>query len=67
MTDQQTGDHAGDDDTGTWVLGGIAGVVSLFGLFIASRAEDAVFYGTGLALFVLGVLFVFYLIRKTVG
>jgi hypothetical protein len=67
MTDQETGENAGSNDTGTWVLGGIMGVVSLFGLFIASRAADAVFYGTGLALFVFGVLFIFFLIRKSVG
>jgi hypothetical protein len=66
MDHEESNDQAGGD-AGTWVLGGIMALVSLFGLFIASRAEDSVFYGTGLALFVFGVLFIFYQIRKTVG
>lgn len=43
------------------------GVVSLFGLVMASRAVDGVFYVTGLTLFVVGVLYIFYIITKEVG
>lgn len=55
------------DSIGPWILGGIMALLSLFGLAIASAAEDRVFYGTGLALFVFGVLFIFGLIRRYVG
>ena len=50
-----------------WILGIVMGLVSLIGLGIASRAEDASFYLTGLGLFVLGVLFIFGLIYRCVG
>jgi hypothetical protein len=50
-----------------WILGIVMGLVSLVGLGIASRAEDATFYLTGLGLFVLGVLFIFGLIYRYVG
>jgi hypothetical protein len=56
-----------DDTTGPWVLGTIMGLLSLIGLALASAAEDTVFYGTGLALFVFGVLFIFGLIHRHVG
>ena len=52
---------------GPWVLGTAMGLVGLFGLALASAAEDTVFYGTGLALFLFGVLFVFGLIHRCVG
>jgi hypothetical protein len=42
-------------------------LLSLCGLFLASAAEDHVFYATGLALFAFGVLFIFGLIHKHVG
>ena len=56
-----------DDSTGFWILGGAMALLSLCGLFLASAAQDSVFYGTGLALFVFGVLFVFGLIHRHVG
>jgi hypothetical protein len=56
-----------DDTIGPWILGGVMALLSLFGLFLASAAEDRVFYGTGLALFVFGVLFVFGLIHRHAG
>jgi hypothetical protein len=56
-----------DEGIGSWLLGGAMGVLSLCGLFLASVAEDQVFYGTGLALFVFGVLFIFGLIQRHVG
>jgi hypothetical protein len=43
------------------------GLLGLIGLALASAAEDTVFYGTGLALFLFGVLFVFGLIQRWVG
>jgi hypothetical protein len=52
---------------GPWILGGVMALLSLFGLFVASRAQDDVFYGTGLGLFLFGVLFVFGLIHRHVG
>ena len=52
---------------GPWLLGAILGLLAMFGLVLASRAEDAVFYGTGLALFVVCVLFIFALIGRYVG
>ena len=54
-------------DVGSWVLGGVMALLALLGLGLASRAEDAVLYGTGLGVFVFGVLFIFYLIHRNVG
>lgn len=56
-----------DDGIGPWILGAVVGVLSLFGLFLASAAEDRVIYGTGLVLFLFGVLFIFGLIHRYVG
>ena len=56
-----------DDATGSWVLGAVMGLLSLVGLLMASRAVDTIFYGTGLALFVFCVLFIFVLIHRNVG
>ena len=50
-----------------WLLGAAMGLLGLIGLGLASAAEDGVFYGTGLALFLFGVLFVFGLINRSVG
>ena len=49
--------------TASWIVGGGATVLGLLGLFAASRAVDAVFYGFGLALFGFAVLFVFSLVK----
>jgi hypothetical protein len=56
-----------DDSIAPWILGGIMGLLSLCGLFLASAAQDNVFYGTGLALFVFGILFIFGLIHRYAG
>jgi hypothetical protein len=56
-----------DDSIGPWILGGVMALLSLFGLALASAAEDGVFYGTGLTLFGFGVLFIFGLIHRYVG
>ena len=59
------GDEAMSGDVGPWILGGVMALLALLGL--ASRAEDDVLYGTGLGLFVFGVLFIFFLIHRNVG
>ncbi len=56
-----------DDTTGPWILGAVMGLIALLGLFLASRAQDDIFYATGLGLFVFGVLFIFFLINRYVG
>lgn len=56
-----------DDTAGAWILGVIMGLIALLGLVMASGAVDPIFYGTGLALTAFGILFVFVLIRKTLG
>jgi hypothetical protein len=56
-----------DDSIAPWILGGVMGLLSLCGLFLASAAQDNVFYGTGLALFVFGILFIFGLIHRYAG
>jgi hypothetical protein len=56
-----------DDGIGPWVLGGVMGLLSLVGLFLASAAKDDVIYGTGLVLFVFAVLFIFGLIHRHAG
>jgi hypothetical protein len=56
-----------EGNVGIWILGAIMGVLALIGLGLASAAHDHVFYGTGLALFLFGVLFIFGLIHRHVG
>ncbi len=56
-----------NDNLGSWILGGVMGVLGLFGLGLASRAQDPIFYGTGLALFIFCVLFIFFLIARHTG
>jgi hypothetical protein len=65
--DQQGGREIDRETMGAWILGIVMGVASLVGLAIASRAEDDVFYGTGLGLFVFGVVFIYGLIYRYVG
>jgi hypothetical protein len=55
------------DDVGPWILGGVMALVALLGLGLASGVADDVIYGTGLGLFVFGVLFIFFLIHRNVG
>jgi hypothetical protein len=52
---------------GTWAFGVIMGLVSLIGLFMASRAVDGMFYTVGLLIFLFGVLFIFALIHRHTG
>ena len=56
-----------EGNIGTWVLGAVMGVLGLLGLGLASAAQDNIFYGTGLALFLFCVLFIFSLIHRHVG
>jgi len=51
--------------TANWVLGGIAGVLGLGGLFVSSRSgvHAAVGYYGGLVLFVIGLVIVFYFVK----
>ena len=51
----------------SFVLGGVVGVLALLGLFVASAAQDGLFYATGLGLFVFCVLFIFGMIHWQVG
>jgi cytochrome c oxidase subunit 2 len=46
-----------------WVLGGLAGIIGLGGLFVAARSgtHNQLGYYGGIAIFVIGVLIVFYL------
>jgi hypothetical protein len=50
-----------------WIFGVLMGVLSLIGLFLASRAHDQMFYVFGLVLFVFGVLVVFWLVHQNTG
>jgi len=59
--------NAKDSEMGSLVLGVVMAVLSLFGLAMAANAEDGVFYGTGLGLFVFCVLFIFVLIHQRTG
>ena len=62
-----TEDDATEGNVGPWILGGLMALLAMFGLGLASRAQDDVFYGTGLGLFAFGVLFIFFLIHRHVG
>lgn len=50
-----------------WALGAAMGLVSLFGLIIASQATDEAFYWTGLTFFAFGIVFIFALIARCTG
>jgi cytochrome c oxidase subunit II len=50
-------------DSRNWVLGGLAGIVGLGGLFLAAGSDGAVGYYGGLVLFAIGVLFVFHRVK----
>jgi hypothetical protein len=56
-----------DDGFAPWLLGIVMGLISLLGLFLASAATDAVFYGAGLIFFLFGVLMIFGLIARYTG
>ena len=48
----------------SWIMGVTAAVVSLVGLFLASRAHEGTFYYVGLAVAALGIAFIFVLITR---
>jgi len=50
-----------------WIYGVIMAVLSMAGLFMASRAHDSMIYAVGLLLFAFGVAFIFGLIVKYTG
>ena len=52
---------------GQWVFGAVMGVLSLFGLFLASRAHDQMLFVAGFLVFLFGVGFIFWLIAKNTG
>jgi hypothetical protein len=52
---------------GSFIIGTIMGVISLVGLFLASRAVDGMFYVFGLLLFLFGLVFIFTLIHRHTG
>ena len=47
-----------------WIVGGLVMVIGLFGLYLASRADEPIMYYIGLALFGGGVLFNFFQIKQ---
>jgi hypothetical protein len=52
---------------GQWIFGAIMGVLSLLGLFLASRAHDQMLYVVGLLFFAFGLGFIFWLIARNTG
>ena len=52
---------------GTFIFGVIMGLISLFGLFLASRAEDQMFSILGYMFFLIGVGLIFVLIHRNTG
>ena len=55
------------DDWSPWIVGGLMGLLALFGLMLASRAEEPAFEAFGLLVFVCGVLVIVALIHRYVG
>ncbi|TVR98073.1 MAG: hypothetical protein EA406_07840 [Rhodospirillales bacterium] len=47
-----------------WVIGAFVTVIGLFGLYLASRADEQVMYMTGLILFIGSILFNFVQINQ---
>lgn len=52
---------------GQWIFGAIMGLLSLLGLFLASRSHDQTFYAVGLLFFLFGLGFIFWLIARNTG
>ncbi len=52
---------------GNWILGAVMAALSLFGLFLASRALDGAFHLFGLVLFLGGLAAIFTLIVRGTG
>lgn len=55
------------EKTGYWIMGAIMVVVALIGLFMAAKAEDAVFHFGGWIFFAFGVFYVFVMINRLTG
>lgn len=51
----------------TWIMGVVAALVSLVGLFVASRAHEGTFYYVGMGVAALGIAFIFALITRATG
>ncbi len=49
---------------GKWVAGGLGGLVALVGLFFAANATDNGAYYGGLVIFLVGVSFIFYQLKR---
>ncbi len=49
---------------GTWIFAAVMGLLSLLGLFIASRAHDTMFYTFGALLFLFGLAVIFAMIHR---
>lgn len=52
---------------GTWIFGVVMALLSMVGLFIASRAHDAMMSTVGFLLVAFGLAFIFWLIAKHTG
>ena len=52
---------------GPWIFGVVMALLSMFGLFMASRAHDPMLSVVGFLLFAFGVAFIFWLIAKNTG
>ena len=51
----------------SWILGALMGLLSFFGLLVASRSVDAMFSLFGYLLFLFGVVMIFSLIAQNTG
>ena len=52
-------------ESGVWIWSGLVGVMGVIALYVASRGGDnPVAYWGGLAFFALGVLFIFWQIKR---
>jgi len=52
---------------GSWIFGVAMALLSLIGLFIASRAHDQMLSTVGFLLVAFGLAFIFWLIAKNTG
>ncbi len=62
-----TADFAGRRDlqgTGTWITGGVLGLLAFLGLLAASRAADEAFYYGGWILAIGCVVAIFFMVNK---
>lgn len=53
------------DGTGKWIAGGVAGIVALIGLLVASRSHSHSLYIVGLIVGALAVAFIFWMIGRS--